>query len=240
MKPLVNVCIPVYYSGPDTIRVLDDLLATIRMQDYPQARIRPAVSVQECDMEVFPDIVQLLIKYRCASIFPKGDVNGPASNTNSAMSIVEEGYIKLMNQDDMLDRKEAISEMVDLLEGSESRWLASACIHTDGAGAKRERPHMPSWPGEKKMVEAVNRLGCPSVIMFDSALRVEFDTHPDICYAMDCEFYIQMYRRAGLPLIHSKLDVVVRMWSEQLTHQVNIPVEIEKGKRYMRRKYDYS
>lgn len=237
MKPLVNVCTPVYYSGPATLTVLDDLLASLRAQDYPQDRLRPCLSVQQCPEEVFPDIIKLLVQYKCASIFPNKEVNGPATNTNSAMSIAEEGYVKIMNQDDLLDSPTAISDMVEALENSEARWLASACTHTDSVGVKRERLHIPSWPGEKAMVEGMNRIGCPSVVMFESNLSLECDVN--VLYAMDCDMWIQLFRQAGAPLIHRKPDVTVRMWESQLTENLNIPRQLELDKAAMRKKYGY-
>jgi len=88
-------------------------------------------------------------------------------------------------------------------------------------------------------VECVNRFGCPSVAMFDALLNARFDPHPDICYAMDCDFWIQLYRMVGPPVLHLQSDVVIRMWDAQLSSQTDIPQQIEIGKKYMRNKYGY-
>lgn len=249
-KPQVSICIPVYYSGPEVPRVLDKLLTTIDYQDYPHDRLHVMISIQQCKLNQFAELTSVMCAPRdvpwnpskqraCNSITPGPEVNSPATNTNSALSLAADtGYIKIMNQDDMLNSHSAISNMVATLEGSDAKWLASACCHTDAKGEKRERYHMPFWPGEKNMVEAMNRIGCPSVIMFDASLKTRFDPHPDINYAMDCCFYIDLQREAGLPVIHPKPDVVVRMWDNQLSNQMNIPQQIELSKKYMRKKYD--
>lgn len=237
--PIVSVCIPAYYSGPAMPRVLDELLSSLAAQDYPQDRLHKCVSLQACAIDHFSEVLRVLTKYGCKAIFPRENVKGPAMNTNSAMSIAEGKYIKLMNQDDLIDRASAISEMVDILETAfKPRWLASACMHTDGVGIKRERLHVPSWPGEKAMVEGVNRIGCPSVVMFHRDLKLECDVN--VLYAMDCDMWIQLQRQAGPPIVHQSPNIVVRMWESQLTENLNIPRQLELDKQAMRRKYGYT
>lgn len=246
-RPQVYVCTPVYYSGPEVPRVLDELLASVEQQDYPQHRIHKCLSLQQCpDLGSYVEIVRVLNKKRGTGmsrgvncIMQQDNIQGPAMNTNEALSWARnaKGYVKIMNQDDLLDSPSAISDMVDALEGSDAKWLASACQHTDSLGVKRERLHVPFWPGEKAMVEGVNRIGCPSVVMFDAELQLECDV--DVLYAMDCDMWIQLFRQAGPPLIHQSPDVVVRMWENQLTENLDIPRQLEADKAAMRKKYGY-
>lgn len=248
-KPLVGICVPVYYSGPELPRVLDELLTSVEAQDYPRHRRHIFLSIQKCEIDEFIEICQVMNKKLPNDPFGQRGVNaiiqsdpnikGPAMNTNEAMQGTSAmDYIKIMNQDDLLNSPSALSDMVDALENSEQRWLASACLHTDSVGVKRERLHVPSWPGEKAMVEGVNRIGCPSVVMFDASLTLECDV--DVLYAMDCDMWIQLFRQAGPPLIHQKPDVVVRMWEDQLTENLNIPRQLELDKAAMRKKYGYA
>ena len=249
--PSVYICIPVYYSGPEIPRVLDELLTSIEAQDYPDYRLHTCLSIQKCEIDQFVELVKVMTKdlpgskfgkRSVSSIHPLEDVKGPAMNTNSALEFAgvgrHDGYIKIMNHDDILNSPTAISDMVQTLENSQARWLASACYHTDGVGVKRERLHMPAWPGEKAMVEGVNRIGCPSVVMFDARLQLKCDV--DVLYAMDCDMWIQLFQQAGPPVIHSHPDVVVRMWEDQLTENLNIPRQLEQDKATMRKKYGYT
>lgn len=238
MKPKVSVCIPVYYSGPDIPRVVDELLQSIAAQDYPKHLIKKCVSLQSCEVEQFEQIIKPLVKHGCVVIFPKDDVNCPALNTNSAIGIADSDYIKIMNQDDFLDSPTAISEMVELLESTDAKWLINSCVHTDGVGQVRERLHIPQWPGEKGMVEGVNRFGCPSVAMFHSSITPECDPKLELC--LDCDLWIQLYRKAGMPVLRNVPDVVIRMWDAQLSQRLDYARALETDKAYMRRKYGYT
>jgi len=236
--PLVNICIPVYHSSPGVPKVLDQLLISIKAQSYPN--IVTIASVQHSDLDPYSNAISNVIRGRgLITVYRKeGEPSGPAVNTNSAMSLAHRSdYIKIMNQDDFLNSPTVIEEMVTTLENSDSKWLASACIHTHGDSGDRYHLHTPHWPGEKNMVEGVNCIGCPSVVMFDSSLALECD--PDILYAMDCDMWIQLFRQAGLPIIYNKPNIVVRVWENQLTSQLNIPRQLEADKIAMRKKYGY-
>lgn len=236
-KPLVSICIPAYYSSPEVPRVLSELLDSIEAQDYP--RIQICVSIQETTYEEAMLLCEVMATRGILVAMPTSEVDGPAKNTNHAVTLAaNEGYVKLMNQDDFLDSPTAISEMVEELETSRADWLINACIHTDGAGKTRERIHYPLWPGEKNMVEGVNRFGCPSVAMFKVEVTPLCD--PAIEYAMDCDMWIQLYKLAGAPIIRRTADVVIRMWDAQLTNQYNnTAASLERDKAYMRNKYGY-
>lgn len=245
-RPQIGICIPVYYSGPEVPRVLDELLTSVEAQDYPQHCRHIFISVQKCHDWQFVEIAQVLNKTlpvgrRAVHAIIQSDENlkGPAMNTNAAIKFAGAvDYIKIMNQDDLLDGPKALTGMVDALENSQAKWLANACLHTNSGGVVRERLHIPTWPGEKAMVEGVNRIGCPSVVMFDASLALECDT--DILYAMDCDMWIQLFRQAGLPAVRNITDVVIRMWDNQLTENLNIPRQLEQDKAMMRRKYGYT
>jgi len=234
--PVVSICIPVYYSGPEVLRVLDELLASIEEQDYPMIDI--CVSIQETSYEDAMTLCEVMTTRGILVALPKAEVDSPAKNTNHVMSLASnEGYIKIMNQDDFLDNPTAISDMVDMLESSEAKWLVNSCIHTDAGGVSRYHIHNPFWPEEKGMVEGVNRFGCPSVAMFEAGASMRCD--PNMLYAMDCDMWIQLYREFGAPVIRMVPDVVIRMWAAQLSKQLNTAAILEREKIYMRAKYGH-
>ena len=235
--PFINVCVPVYYSSSWTPVVLDRLLRSIEEQDYPQKDIMPVLSVQDCTLDQHGELASV-IKNRATVIHASEHVRGPAENTNNAMAHVFEGYVKIMNQDDFLDSPVALREMIEAMEEQDANWLINACVHTDQDGDKRERIHQPVWPGEKWMVEGVNKFGCPSVCMFDSAIKPDCDPALELC--MDCDMWIQLYKKVGAPAIRRVPDVVIRMWPDQLSNQLNYAASLERDKVYLRKKYGYT
>ena len=88
------------------------------------------------------------------------------------------------------------------------------------------------------MVEGINSIGCPSVVVFERSLGLRCDT--SLKYAMDCSMWIDLFRAGGEPVILSDVAVVIRMWANQLTNQINVAQQLEKDKITMRKKYGHS
>ena len=83
-----------------------------------------------------------------------------------------------------------------------------------------------------------NPPGCPSVAMFRASMMPECDPNLQLC--MDCDLWIQLYKKAGAPIIRRTPDVVIRMWDDQLSNQLDYARALETDKVYMRQKYGYS
>jgi glycosyltransferase involved in cell wall biosynthesis len=240
----VSICIPTYHANGKGAKVLKRLLKSIREQTFTDYEVIVSDHSTIHQQDIYDLCVDegkdLNLVYTDCHV---GRGNS-AVNTNNAIDHAQGDLIKVMNHDDFFYHPDALKIMVDKI-GDEG-WLACACLHTDEGETKLERLHEAVWPGEKNMVEAVNRIGCPTVSLFREDRSVEFkdklrfDTHEDINYAMDCDFYIQLFRKYGNPVISADPAVVIRIWGSQLSNQVNVPAEIEKGKAYMRRKYGYS
>ena len=233
----VSVCIPAYYSGPETPRVLGELLDSIAMQDYHDIEV--VVSLQKSgDTEGDRLMLEPLVKHCVKLLTPGKDVDGPAKNVNFAMAAATGDYVKIMNQDDFLGRHTTLTEMVRLLRDTGKPWLVNACVHTGADGKARDRVHYAQWPGKKNMVEGMNRFGCPSVSMFPRAAIPECD--PELILCMDCDMWIQLVDNLGVPVIRMTPDVVIRMWDAQLSNQLDYGRSLETDKVYMRKKYGYT
>ena len=236
-NPQVDICIPTYYAHPETPRVLQHLVDSINEQSYDNIAVCTALQSGATPDEnhELTSALGSLTKQACCIV---NDHPGPANNTNAAITLGHGKYVKIMNHDDFLDDKDAIAKMVAILEANPGRWLVTACEHTDSAGAIRNRLHQPFWPGEKNMVEGVNRLGCPSVAIFPRDIAPWCD--PDLALCMDCAMWIDLARAGGEPLILREPLVVIRGWEANLSNQINYAQCLETDKRYMRSKYGHA
>lgn len=229
IEPAISICIPTYDANGAGPLVLSRLLQSIEEQSFKDYEVIISNHSALLDVEASGYKILAYTEHQGSSAY----------NTNNAIQHAKGKYIKIMNHDDFFHHENVLRDMHHALENSEKQWSICQCVHTDANETQLYNHHTPSWPGEKGMVEAVNRLGCPSVLMYEASLDVRFDTDPDILYAMDCDLYIQLFRKAGEPLRHNDIGVVIRMWDQQLSNQVNIAQEIERGKAYMRNKYGY-
>lgn len=233
----VDICIPTYYASEETPRVLRALIHSINDQDYDNIVVCAAVQ-SVGDAEKNKAIMSVLAECTKECIAIGNNQHGPAGNTRAAINLGHGEYVKIMNHDDLLDRPDAISAMVNKLQSTSAQWLVNACQHTDAAGEVRNRLHVPFFPGVKALIEGQNRLGCPSVVMYERSLNIDFD--PNLALCMDCDMWIQLFHQAGAPDILNTPHIVVRMWEQQLSNQLDYASSLETDKSYMRNKYGYA
>ena len=74
--------------------------------------------------------------------------------------------------------------------------------------------------------------------MFERAIAPECD--PRLLLCLDCDLWIQLYQTAGAPIIRNVPDIVIRMWDDQLSKQLDYARALETDKVYLRKKYGYT
>tara|TARA_R110000824_G_scaffold387513_1_gene582852 strand:- start:670 stop:1386 length:717 start_codon:yes stop_codon:yes gene_type:complete len=236
-QPLVSICVPTYHANGNQERILSRLIISLAEQVYPNIEL--VISDQDGTPKKERSILKFLdgkvtLKYLT---FPD-DSGISAHNTNNALAHATGKYVQVLNHDDFFYHENALRDAVSLLESSDKRWLATGCLHTDDYETYLDRYHIPEWNNEKDMVECMNTIGCPSVVVFERSL--ELKCSEDIVYAMDCDLWIQAFRAAGEPAIIPDVSVVIRMWKDQLTNNMDVPQQKEQNKITMRKKYGHS
>ncbi len=235
-SPLVSICVPTYHANGEQARILKRLLKSVREQVYPNIEL--VISDQDALPEKDQSVHEFMDgKVRVKYLAFKDDSGLSAHNTNNAILNASGDFIHILNHDDFYYHENALRDMVTQIEGTGRKWLAAACLHTNSNETKLERPHMPSWPGEHAMVEAVNRIGCPSVVLYRKELGLRCSEK--ITYAMDCDLWIQAFRAGGEPAILPSVAVVIRMWEQQFTKQMDSAQQLERDKIALRAKYGY-
>ncbi len=234
-RPLVSICVPTYHANGEQERILKRLVKSVREQVYPNIEL--VISDQDATSDKGPlvefDYGKVHVKY----LTFEDDSGISAHNTNNAILNASGDFIHILNHDDFYYHENALRDMVAQLEGSGKQWLAAACLHTNANETVLERPHMPAWPGEHALVEGVNRIGCPSVVLYRRELNLRCSEQ--ITYAMDCDLWIQAFRAGGEPAILPSVAVVIRIWDQQFTAQMNSARQLELDKIALRAKYGY-
>jgi len=235
-QPLVSICVPTYHANGEQERILTRLIMSVKEQTYPNIEL--VISDQDATGKKEASILKFLDdKVKLTYLDFKDNSGISAHNTNNALKHAQGKYVQVLNHDDFFYHENALRDAVELLEDSDRQWLAAACLHTDSYETTLERLHIPRWFNEKNLVDGVNSIGCPSVVLFERALDLRCD--PNIVYAMDCDLWIQAAKTGGQPIILSEVFVVIRMWDNQFTENMNTASQLEHDKAAMREKYDH-
>lgn len=226
-EPKVSICIPTYDANGAGPVVLNRLIQSVQEQSFDDYEIIVSNHDAKLDFEA-----------QGHKVFAyKENKGSSAHNTNNAIRHATGKYIKIMNHDDFFYHENVLRDLVHHMEEGNHKWGVVQCIHTDAQETQYYNHHIPHWPGEKAMVEGVNRIGCPSVGIFERSLGVECVSDLDLC--LDCALWIDLFRVGGAPYIHPDVGVVIRMWEQQLSNQINYAQALEGDKVKLRAKYGY-
>lgn len=208
---MVSICIPTYEMGGRGVEMLDQLLDSIRMQSFRDYEI--VISDHSKGEDIRNHVLQWDdIVYVRNELF-----RGSSSyNMNNAIRHATGKYIKPMFQDDLFDNTRSLEYMVKAMD--RAHWVAGRCRHCEDDPNFRFRMHTPHWDGVQDLRQGINRIGSPSCIMYERG-DVWFDNN--LIWLMDCDFYISLYKKYGIPrLLEDDTCVVSRQWPGSVSNSI--------------------
>lgn len=154
-----------------------------------------------------------------------------AETTNEAIRQANGEIIKILFMDDYLAHENALQNIVD---GMDSGWLASGCLHTHD-GKELINPHYPTY--HPSIRDGVNTIGSPSVVAIRKGTKVKFDER--MSFFLDCDWYTRLYEEYGPPVLLNSLDVVIGLGPHQTTNimtteekQAELTYMLDKNRHY--------
>lgn len=149
-----------------------------------------------------------------------------AENTNAAIKESNGELIKILFMDDYLAHKDSLKEIVDNFK---SGWLVTGCKHDDGKSIGS--PHLPVW--NDYMHKANNTIGSPSILTIENDNPLLFDE--SMSWTLDCDYYIRLYNRYGLPTFLNTYNVNIGVGDHQMSALLtNAQKMAEQSKMYKR------
>jgi glycosyltransferase involved in cell wall biosynthesis len=157
------------------------------------------------------------------------------ANLNNAIIKANGEFIKPMLQDDYFNSNEALSIMVDHLSKSDKKWISVGCVHINENNINNIiRPHVPSLPNPTNLLNGVNTIGSPVVIMFKKDVDILFDEN--LIWLMDVEFYYRLYSKYGDPILIKDMLITVRLRKDGITNTMITPKIISEEIKYCNKK----
>ena len=225
---MVSICIPTYNRKGDehdetynNLTMLVDLFKSIESQTYTNYEVIVTDhsidgSIKEvCD--VWKDIIN--IKY-----FLNNKNHGSCeANLNYAITKSTGSYIKPMLQDDYFNSNEALSILVNNLKNSKHKWIACGCLHINENNPTTFNPHPPRLGSPIQLLNGMNLIGSPVVIMYKKEINLLFDHN--LIWLMDVEFYFRVLRQYGPPILIDDMLLITRLRKDGITNTM-IPQDI--------------
>ncbi|MHA8108528.1 glycosyltransferase [Aquirufa sp. A-Brett2-W8] len=231
-SPLISLAIPVYEMHGYGVTFLEFSFTKIISQTYNN------IQVVISDHSISNDIQELCNSWtdRLNILYLRNENNrgNSSSNINNAINNCDGELIKILFQDDFLIESNVIYDIVNSFKSNQF-WLVCACTHSNN-GIDYYNNFYPKW--NSNIVGGMNTISSPSVLTIRKSVKERFDEN--LIWLMDCDFYMQLYIKYGLPVIHNNICIVNRIWGNRLSD--TIPETIKKREElYMRDKfYAYS
>lgn len=181
MKPTISIVIPTYKAPVD---LLERCLRSIYNQTFR-------------DFEVI--------------LMEDAEGQGMAWNSNRVIDAAHGELIKILYQDDYLNDKDALKQIVENFDGM---WLVTGCNHDPGGAI-----HLPTYN------EEVNTIGSPSVLTISREVKERFN---DLKWVLDLDLYRRLYKQYGPPKIINDTLVTIGLGHHQETHRLSEEIKLKE------------
>ena len=207
----ISVCVPISISDSSQIQYVIELFESISIQTFKDFDL--VVSDDSENEEVYKLCLalnsdQFPIKYVASQS------KGISLNLNNAVLNSTGNFVKIMFQDDFFFSKYALAEIYAALNDNNKSWYVSACNHFSQLHLKFYEDFFPSK--NSKMLSGHNSISSPSVVTFRRDVFENFSNR--LTYLLDCEWYVRMSHKHGLPIFGKLIHISNRIHPSQATH----------------------
>ncbi len=220
MMPLISVVTPVHISTQDQLFYLEQLIKSFLKQRY-----------RDKELIVSDDLSDFRVKELCnrfnasgATVrYVKSPTSGISCNLNYAISHAKGKFVKILFQDDFFSNTFALTLIWMRLAITKKHWHVSASIHFNQSTSQFVRKFKPRI--SNALLDGKNYISSPSVVTFKATAQLDFCENLD--YLMDCEWYLRMSHRFGLPVFGKLILIANRLHVDQATHWAKERLKIE-------------
>jgi glycosyltransferase involved in cell wall biosynthesis len=147
-------------------------------------------------------------------------------NANHALNNCKNEVVKILFQDDYLSQADSLERAMKYFVFSEASWMASGCNHRIEETGKVYWNHYPVFK-EDQLFDALNSLGCPSVI-YVRANEFRFDRR--LPALMDLDYYKQLHKAFGKPILFNEINVTIGVHDGQVTNNGGFGDKVQVAK----------
>lgn len=218
----ISICIPTWEQYGLGKNFLNELLNSIKLQSYKNFNVIISDHSLNDDIQNLTKDYSNFFKIKYFKFEDKRG-NSPA-NTNNAIKNCDGDVIKILFQDDLLINSNSLDIINKNFNNKNCMWAANGCNHTND-GKTFYRPMTPSW--NDKIIYGVNTISSPSVISFINNKNNNLLFDENLVMLMDCEYYYQLYKKFGDPVIIKDILVSNRVHNKQISTLYNNDINHE-------------
>jgi hypothetical protein len=145
-------------------------------------------------------------------------------NINFGVQEAKGDLIRILFQDDSLSNPNSLEQSISGLDNHVHRWSVIGSVDIDLISGKKLSQRIPKFT--ESLVSGVNIIGAPSVVCFrkDSYIPMNLELR----YMFDCDWYLRMAHRNGLPFEVQGYGVNIGVHQGQATNWAKNLLKTEK------------
>jgi glycosyltransferase involved in cell wall biosynthesis len=210
-SPRFSICVPVCISHEDQLSYLEELLHSISNQTF-----------SNFELIVSDDSDNISVSALCSQMKVQGlrvkyissQSTGISQNLNYCIKNATGDLVKIMFQDDFFFTSNALEEINSEFEKTGTAWYVSACNHYSQDNRKYYEEFFPRE--NSNLLQGHNTISSPSVV---TLRRASFETFSKrLTYLLDCEWYLRMSHKHGMPSFGRSIHVTNRVHAHQATN----------------------
>jgi glycosyltransferase involved in cell wall biosynthesis len=209
--PKFSICVPVSISNNEQFLYLKELFDSIATQSFSDFNL---IVSDDSDSR---DVAKLCAKWNSTS-FPVEYFSAPnpgiSRNLNNSVEKATGEYVKIMFQDDFFFSSTALEEIYREIKDSGHSWYLSGCNHFSQERLEFYSHFFPKT--NPRLLQGHNSISSPSVVTLERKAFEKFSSK--LTYLLDCEWYLRMSHKHGMPIFGRSIHVTNRVHELQATN----------------------
>jgi glycosyltransferase involved in cell wall biosynthesis len=231
----VSIAISTYEANGRGVELLSVNINTIMQQTYKNIEIVISDHSANTDIKNYIDNIRRSCQFDIIYVVNPEKRGNISHNINNAINHCTGDIIKIIFMDDFLLKQTAIADIVFVFtQNPSARWMVNSYLHTQNYSSFYN-PIYPKY--NDKIITGINTIGCPSGLTISKDVAARFDEN--LKWFMDCEYYYQLFKLYGHPIIYQNNFLVgTLIHNSQVTNScVNNDALINSETSYINAKY---
>ena len=216
----ITVVVPIHDPHATQFARVKRMAYSLALQDFLP---RQLVISSNHEITYIDELLSIFPKTIQVDVVQNFSKNAP-QNLNFAVNCASEPLVKVLFQDDFLLGGDYLAKVSHYLSHGRANWLATRSLDLRESDMSIIQDVTPKYT--ERLRKGINTIGSPSCVAFRRETYVPFDQ--DMVYMFDCEWYLRMAHRFGLPNLAKDSAVVIGIHGDQATHWAKKRLSAEK------------
>jgi glycosyltransferase involved in cell wall biosynthesis len=194
----VSIAISTYEANGRGVELLTVNINTIMQQTYKNIEIVISDHSKNTDIQNYIDSIRPKCQFDIIYVHNPVSRGNISHNINNAINHCTGDIIKIIFMDDFLLKSTAIADIIFVFTKYPcAKWMVNSYLHTQNYSSF----YGPIYPKyNDKIITGINTIGCPSGLTISKTVDARFDEN--LKWFMDCEYYYQLFKLYGNPIIY--------------------------------------